>query len=152
MWKNSKISGLVFALLLGLSACNGGGQHLSGQASQQGKNLAVTGETNLPEKALILCSFVDPSKPSDMNRDVITQEFTLVKGGKFETLLKPLTPVPAGKYKLRLRFSPPSPGMASQAEVLAAVGAQGEKLSGAQVVSEGNVRMLEYQTEIEYKP
>ncbi|PKL74878.1 MAG: hypothetical protein CVV27_18235 [Candidatus Melainabacteria bacterium HGW-Melainabacteria-1] len=155
MWKNFKPHGLLATLslfaMLCLIAC-AGGHELSAEVSQMGKDLQVKGQSNLPDQALILVSLLDPAKPDEMNRNVIVQEFAPLKAGAFSATLKPMTPVPAGKYLLRLRFRPPAPSMPTQGEVLAAVGPNGEKLSGPRVVSDGDAKMLVHQQEIEYKP
>lgn len=153
MWINSNIDVRKGALvaLLALSACGGPTYRLSAEATQQGPELAVSGTSNLPEQALILVALVDPKAPHEQDHDVIVQQFALLKNGAFTTRLKPLKPLPAGRYQLRLRFSPDSYSP-DQATVQAAVGPKGEKLSGPQVVDDGNVKMLITTQEIDYKP
>ncbi|HEY9841665.1 MAG TPA: hypothetical protein V6D23_14475 [Candidatus Obscuribacterales bacterium] len=139
-------------MLLLLSGCPAAGTNqLSAEVTQQGKNLQIAGKSDLPDQALILISLLDPAKPEAMNRNVIVQEFAQVKAGGFSAELKPTQPVPPGKYRLRLRFAPDSYDP-SKGVVLQAVGAKGEHLTGPQVVSEGDVKMLVSTQEIEYKP
>lgn len=154
MWKSSITSliGLTWLTVVSaLTACVPNAQRIDASFVQQGKTIQITGTSNLPEQALIVAALVDPSKPQDMNKDVIVQEFVLIKDGAFKVALTPITPLAAGKYQLRMRFSPegydPSKG-----NVTAAVGAKGEKLVGDQVVQQGDVKMLETKQEIEYKP
>ncbi len=156
MWINSKNKARLarlwpFLALLLLTACSSPAFKLAAQATQKGKNIEVNGTSNLPDKAIILVSLLDPNKPADMNRNVITQEFGLVKTGKFTATLKPLQTVAAGKYQLRLRFSP-NASDSDQQKVTEVVGPKGEKLTGPQVISDENGNMLLSTQEIDYKP
>ena len=140
--------GLIVSIIV---ACQASGNQLSAKVTQVKETLEVAGQSDLPDQALILISLLDPQKPADMNRNVIVQEFAQVKTGSFKASLKPLTAIPAGKYQLRLRFSPdsydPSKGIVTEA-----VGPKGEKLTGSQVVKEGDVQLLESIQEINYTP
>lgn len=141
----------IFAVIVMtlLVACQASGNHLSAKVVQIKEELEVTGQSDLPDQALILISLLDPQKAPEMNRNVIIQEFAQVKAGNFTARLKPLKAIPAGKYYLRLRFSPdsydPSKGIVTEA-----VGTKGEKLKGSQVVKEGDTQMLESIQEINY--
>lgn len=145
--KLAKISSLLMLLL---SACAAGGNQLKGEAHWQGKDLLIEGQSDLPDKTLLTIALLDPQKPAEMNRNVMVQEFAMLKAGAFTAKLSPKA-LAAGKYQLRIRFDPASYDP-SQGAVVEVAGAKGEKLSGPQVVSEGDVKMLESIQEIEYTP
>lgn len=150
--KHLKIS-FLFVLSLWLFACassQGAGFQLNAQLEQTGKNIQVKGHTNLPDKAIILVSWLDPNKKADFNENVVVQEFALAQGGSFSVLLKPHKSVPAGKYVIRLRFAPNSYDP-SGGKVTAAVGPKGEKLTGPQVFQDGDVKMLVNLLEMNYQ-
>lgn len=156
MWKSLKTKRLALLipqlmLLSLLGACVPNAQHIDATAVQEGKALVVSGTSNLPDQTFLVVALVDPSQPTDMNKDVIVQEFVLVKDGAFKVTLTPWQPLAAGKYQLRVRFDPNSYDP-SKGAVSAELGPKGEKLVGNQVVQQGDVKMLETKQEIEYKP
>lgn len=144
---------LIFLCLLILQACaseSGATFFLDAELKQTGKNIEVDGLSNLPDKAMILISLLDPKKEADMNQNVVVQEFAFVDAGHFTAVLKPLKEVSSGHYLVRLRFSPASYDPTG-GNVLAAVGSKGEHLKGPQVVQEEDVKMLVNLLEMDYQ-
>jgi hypothetical protein len=141
----------VTSLLLAGAACQPAETHqLTATVTQEGATLAVKGKATLPDQALILVSLTDPTKSAQYSEDIIVQEFAQAKGGEFQAVLTPLKPVPAGKYRIRLRFSPDSYDPTKGA-VAAAVGPKGEKLKGKAVVDANGVKMLQTYIPIDYQ-
>lgn len=151
MWKNRVKSGLLPGLLIcllssSLVACSPPqAQTLEAQitaaTAPTDQSLQVSGQSNLPDQALILVALIDPQQEAAFNRNVIVQEFAQVKDGKFATTLKPLKPVNPGAYKVRLSFRPDSHDP-SGGKITQAVGPKGEQLHGPLVQSDGDVKIL----------
>ena len=154
MLKKALTTSLIVTLIFLLLACHnketGTVFSLNAELKQVKQTLEVNGTSNLPNQAMILISWLDPQKEGLQNQNVIVQAFAFVADSKITAVLNPLKEVPAGKYLIRLRFSPKSYDPTG-GSVHAAVGNNGEHLAGPQVVQDENVKMLENVLEINYQ-
>ncbi|MBF2054808.1 MAG: hypothetical protein IGS03_15285 [Candidatus Sericytochromatia bacterium] len=136
-------------LLLGACAQNKA-YTLAAEIQPDGTAIVVKGSTNLPDKALILVSWLQPAK-DQQPEEIVVQEFALAEAGSFEARLEPLQPVAPGPYQLRMRFSAGSYDP-SGGSVKAEVGERGENLGGPLVVEDADGRMLLNLIDWNYQP
>ena len=141
--------GLVVCFFLGACAQNKA-YTLAADIQPDGPAIVVKGSTNLPDKALILVSWLQPAQ-EQQPEEIVVQEFALAEAGSFEARLEPLQPVEPGAYQLRMRFSAASYDPSGGA-VKAEVGERGEKLGGPLVVEDQDGRMLLNTMDWNYQP
>lgn len=141
---------IIFSIFLSISCSfgNNSGHTLSAELSQDKEYIIVNGTSNLPNQAQITVALLDTSiTPAKL----IVQEFGNVSDGKFKARFKPLKPLKAGSYTIRLNYSPSSYDW-SGGKVLESVGKNGEKLQGKFVHQDTDgMYFLEHLISFEYK-
>ena len=101
------------------------------------QHLLVQGETNLPAQAQIQVSVVAAKDPA-----VLAQSRPQVRDGRFQALLTLPNAFPAGRYTLRMTFSPAAFDR-SRGKVRTIVGRNGEHLRGPLVRQEGDIAIVQ---------
>jgi len=152
MWKNLiKLSSWFLLCGLLLSCAQGKVYTLNAQIQQQTGKIEIQGTSNLPDKAMILVSWLKPETAEQPNQQIVVQEFAFVEAGTFQATLEPVDPPPPGPYLLRLRFSAGSYDPSGGA-VKAEVGEQGENLYGPLVTADEDGKMLVNILKWDYQP
>lgn len=152
-WTKHRLLLSLLTLLVGLAlgACAQNKAYtLAAEIQPDGAAVVVKGTSNLPDKALILVSWLQPAR-DQAPENIVVQEFALVEAGRFETRLEPLQSVDPGDYQLRMRFSAASYDPSGGA-VKAEVGARGEKLGGPLLVKAPDGNMLVNTIDWKYQP
>lgn len=125
---------------------------LEASATQEKERILVKGQANLPDKAQILVSLINPQEKNPL-KQVVIREFGNMANGKFDAVLAPtgLVKIPPAKYLLRLEFTPLGYDW-SGGQLREKVGPRGEKLTGKYVRQTADgVKILENTFNFEYK-
>jgi len=143
---------LFFLLTTVLLSCAPEGKQytLEAEISPGPEAWQVKGSSNLPDQSQILVTLLDPKFEGNYSKNVVVQEFGMIKDQAFSLKLKPLKPISAGSYQVRLSFSPNAYDW-SGGKVTAEVGAKGENLHGKYVFVEDGVNKLVNTLKVEYK-
>jgi hypothetical protein len=141
---------LVLMTLLGCANASGPNYTLEAQVTPKTPAWEVVGTSNLPDQAQLLIALLDPEHADNYSKYVVVQEFSNVKEQAFSVKLKPLKPLKAGKYLVKITFNPSSYDW-SDGKVTAIVGSKGEKLGGKYLIQEDGVNKLVNTLTVEYK-